>query len=169
MSSNGYITDTDRYITGLFDKGVPKRSQHQGPEDIYLDDLNVLEPDVAARYFPKRFVSKLLIILPLDLFLFKNRSVIQKKPPPLQHGINVVLRFCLLLSESEAAAKHWMDSGMRSGSQSPQSVGSAAADSGTECLSDSASDLPDVTLSLCGGLTENSEISKGTPSPHSTR
>lgn len=56
---------------------------------------------------------------------------------------------------------------MRSGSQSPQSVGSAAADSGTECLSDSASDLPDVTLSLCGGLTENSEISKGTPTPHS--
>ncbi|XP_073347116.1 phosphatidate phosphatase LPIN2 isoform X6 [Pagrus major] len=97
-------------------EGVPKRSQHQGPEDIYLDDLNVLEPDVAARYFPK--------------------------------------------SESEAATKHWMDSEMRSGSQSPQSVGSAAADSGTECLSDSASDLPDVTLSLCGGLTENAEISK---------
>ncbi|XP_047446389.1 phosphatidate phosphatase LPIN2 isoform X4 [Mugil cephalus] len=97
-------------------KGVPKRSQHQGPEDIYLDDLNVLEPDVAARYFPK--------------------------------------------SESEAATKHWMDSEMHSGSQSPQSVGSAAADSGTECLSDSASDVPDVTLSLCGGLTENAEISK---------
>uniref|UniRef100_A0A3Q3K5T4 phosphatidate phosphatase n=1 Tax=Monopterus albus TaxID=43700 RepID=A0A3Q3K5T4_MONAL len=97
-------------------KGVPKRSQHQGPEDIYLDDLKVLEPDVAARYFPK--------------------------------------------SESEAATKHWMDTEMHSGSQSPQSVGSAAADSGTECLSDSASDLPDVTLSLCGGLTENAEISK---------
>ncbi|XP_072544223.1 phosphatidate phosphatase LPIN2 [Salminus brasiliensis] len=97
-------------------KGVPKRSQHQGPEDIYLDDLNVLEPDVAARYFPK--------------------------------------------SDSEASSKHWIDSGMRSGSQSPQSVGSAAADSGTECLSDSASDLPDVTLSLCGGLSENAEISK---------
>uniref|UniRef100_A0A3Q2CNQ6 phosphatidate phosphatase n=1 Tax=Cyprinodon variegatus TaxID=28743 RepID=A0A3Q2CNQ6_CYPVA len=95
-------------------KGVPKRSQHQGPEDIYLDDLNVLEPDVAARYFPKRF----------------------------------------------ATTKQWIDSEIRSGSQSPQSVGSAAADSGTECLSDSASDLPDVTLSLCGGLTENAEISK---------
>ncbi|KAM6920150.1 phosphatidate phosphatase LPIN2 isoform 2-T3 [Lycodopsis pacificus] len=99
-------------------KGVPKRSQHQGPEDIYLDDLNVLEPDVAARYFPKSE------------------------------------------AEAEAATKHWMDSEMHSGSQSPQSVGSAAADSGTECLSDSASDLPDVTLSLCGGLTENAEISK---------
>ncbi|XP_030629689.1 phosphatidate phosphatase LPIN2 isoform X2 [Chanos chanos] len=97
-------------------KGVPKRSQHQGPEDIYLDDLNVLEPDVAARYFPK--------------------------------------------SDSDPGSKHWMDSGMRSGSQSPQSVGSAAADSGTECLSDSAGDLPDVTLSLCGGLSENAEISK---------
>ncbi|XP_077579772.1 phosphatidate phosphatase LPIN2 isoform X2 [Stigmatopora nigra] len=97
-------------------KGVPKRSQHQGPEDIYLDDLNALEPDVAARYFPK--------------------------------------------SEAEAAAKHWMETEIRSGSQSPQSVGSAAADSGTECLSDSAGDLPDVTLSLCGGLTENAEISK---------
>ncbi|XP_052473551.1 phosphatidate phosphatase LPIN2 isoform X1 [Carassius gibelio] len=97
-------------------KGVPKRSQHQGPEDIYLDDLNVLEPDVAARYFPK--------------------------------------------SDSDSSTKHWMDSGMHSGSQSPQSVGSAAADSGTECLSDSASDLPDVTLSLCGGLGENGEISK---------
>uniref|UniRef100_A0A8D0AAY0 phosphatidate phosphatase n=1 Tax=Sander lucioperca TaxID=283035 RepID=A0A8D0AAY0_SANLU len=93
-----------------FVKGVRKRSQHQGPEDIYLDDLNALEPDVVARYFPKRY-------------------------------------------------KTW-ESFQRSGSQSPQSVGSAAADSGTECLSDSAGDLPDVTLSLCGGVGENSEIPK---------
>uniref|UniRef100_A0A3P8ZQP3 phosphatidate phosphatase n=1 Tax=Esox lucius TaxID=8010 RepID=A0A3P8ZQP3_ESOLU len=94
---------------------VRKRSQHQGPEDIYLDDLNALEPDVVARYLgPKRY----------------------------------------------AAPKHWVEVGRRDGSQSPQSVGSAAADSGTECLSDSAGDLPDVTLSLCGGLGENSEISK---------
>ncbi|XP_039610773.1 phosphatidate phosphatase LPIN2 isoform X1 [Polypterus senegalus] len=97
-------------------KGVRKRSQHQGPDDIYLDDLNVLEPDVAARYFPK--------------------------------------------SESDPGPKHWVESDIRSGSQSPQSVGSAAADSGTECLSDSAIDLPDVTLSLCGGLSEHTEISK---------
>ncbi|XP_030254653.1 phosphatidate phosphatase LPIN2 isoform X2 [Sparus aurata] len=97
-------------------RSVRKRSQHQGPEDIYLDDLNALEPDVVARYFPK--------------------------------------------SESEQVPKHWVEMGRRSGSQSPQSVGSAAADSGTECLSDSAGDLPDVTLSLCGGVGENSEISK---------
>lgn len=36
-------------------EAVRKRSQHQGPEDIYLDDLNVLEPEVIARYFPKRY------------------------------------------------------------------------------------------------------------------
>ncbi|KAJ8277637.1 hypothetical protein GJAV_G00077920 [Gymnothorax javanicus] len=97
-------------------KGVQKRSQHQGPEDIYLDDLTELEPEVVARYFPK--------------------------------------------SETDQVPKHWIETDLRSGSQSPQSVGSAAADSGTECLSDSASDLPDVTLSLCGGLSENSDISK---------
>ncbi|XP_073344489.1 phosphatidate phosphatase LPIN2-like [Pagrus major] len=97
-------------------RSVRKRSQHQGPEDIYLDDLNALEPDVVARYFPK--------------------------------------------SESEQVPKDWVEMGRHSGSQSPQSVGSAAADSGTECLSDSAGDLPDVTLSLCGGVGENSEISK---------
>uniref|UniRef100_A0A4W6CJ83 phosphatidate phosphatase n=1 Tax=Lates calcarifer TaxID=8187 RepID=A0A4W6CJ83_LATCA len=65
------------------------------------------------------------------------------------------------ICESEQVPKHWVELGRRSGSQSPQSVGSsAAADSGTECLSDSAGDLPDVTLSLCGGVGENSEISK---------
>lgn len=37
-------------------KVVRKRSQHQGPEDIYLEDLTALEPDVAARYFPKRYI-----------------------------------------------------------------------------------------------------------------
>lgn len=40
--------------SALKKKGVTRRSQHQGPEDIYLDDLSVLEPEVAARYFPKR-------------------------------------------------------------------------------------------------------------------
>ncbi|XP_072805266.1 phosphatidate phosphatase LPIN2 isoform X2 [Vicugna pacos] len=97
-------------------RGVHKRSQHQGPEDIYLDDLKALEPEVAALYFPK--------------------------------------------SDSDPGSRQWPELDTLSGSQSPQSVGSAAADSGTECLSDSAMDLPDVTLSLCGGLSENGEISK---------
>ncbi|KAL2097642.1 hypothetical protein ACEWY4_006849 [Coilia grayii] len=112
----GDMADTSKTDSPSKKKGVPKRSQHQGPEDIYLDDLNVLDADAVARYFPK--------------------------------------------SDSDPGSKHWNESGMHSGSQSPQSVGSAAADSGTECLSDLAGDLPDVTLSLCGGLSENAEISK---------
>ncbi|KAJ3611590.1 hypothetical protein NHX12_021605 [Muraenolepis orangiensis] len=85
---------------------VRKRSQHQGPEDIYLEDLTALEPHVAARYFPKR---------------------------------------------------HWEAVERRSSSQSPQST-----DSGAEGLWDSAggSDLPQVTLSLCGGVADNAEIPK---------
>ncbi|XP_010142048.1 PREDICTED: phosphatidate phosphatase LPIN2 isoform X2 [Buceros rhinoceros silvestris] len=97
-------------------KGLHKRSHHQGPDGIYLEDLKALEPEVAALYFPK--------------------------------------------SDSDPGFRQWTESDTLSGSQSPQSVGSAAADSGTECLSDSAMDLPDVTLSLCGGLNENGEISK---------
>ncbi|XP_005438468.1 phosphatidate phosphatase LPIN2 isoform X1 [Falco biarmicus] len=97
-------------------KGVHKRSHHQGPDDIYLEDLKALEPEVAALYFPK--------------------------------------------SDSDPGFRQWTESDTLSGSQSPQSVGSAAADSGIECMSDSAMDLPDVTLSLCGGLNENGEISK---------
>ncbi|XP_030635025.1 phosphatidate phosphatase LPIN2-like [Chanos chanos] len=95
-------------------KVVRKRSQHQGPEDIYLDDLSALDPQEAARYFPK----------------------------------------------SEPVAGHWEEERVRSGSQSPQSVCSTAADSGTECLSDSASDLPIVSISLCGGLGDNAQVNK---------
>ncbi|XP_032875490.1 phosphatidate phosphatase LPIN2 isoform X2 [Amblyraja radiata] len=97
-------------------KGLHKRSQHQGPEDIYLDDLTVLEPEVAARYFPK--------------------------------------------SEFDSSSKQWTESDVQSASHSPQLVESVAMDSGTECPYDSPSDLPDLVFSLCGGLSENTEISK---------
>lgn len=39
----------------MFVPVVRKRSQHQGPEDVYLDDITALEPDVMARYFPKKY------------------------------------------------------------------------------------------------------------------
>ncbi|XP_061614711.1 phosphatidate phosphatase LPIN2-like isoform X1 [Phyllopteryx taeniolatus] len=118
-------SDTKSAEIAVKRRGVRKRSQHQGPEDIYLDDLNALAPDVVALYFPK--------------------------------------------SESGQVARPWTEStavgGTHSGSQSPHSVGSSSSgggslgDSGTECLSDPASDLPDVTLSLCGGGGgDNSEI-----------
>lgn len=34
-----------------------KRSRHLGADGIYLDDITELEPEVAALYFPKRYVD----------------------------------------------------------------------------------------------------------------
>uniref|UniRef100_A0A8B9J7J6 phosphatidate phosphatase n=1 Tax=Astyanax mexicanus TaxID=7994 RepID=A0A8B9J7J6_ASTMX len=111
--SEAHVNDkgSDPHIFPNKHQSVRKRSQHQGPEDIYLDDLTALEPHVAARYFPK------------------------------SETVGQCEEVCV------------------SGSQSPQSVGSAAADSGTECLSDSV-DLPAVSLSLCGGLGDNAHVNK---------
>ncbi|XP_023389374.1 phosphatidate phosphatase LPIN1 [Pteropus vampyrus] len=54
------------------------------------------------------------------------------------------------------------DSGARSANQSPQSVGSSGIDSGVESTSDGLRDLPSIAISLCGGLSDNREITKGT-------
>lgn len=61
------------------------------------------------------------------------------------------------------------DSGTRSASQSPQSVGSSGVDSGVESTSDSLRDLPSIAISLCGGLSDHREITKGTSPPSSGR
>ncbi|XP_059516499.1 phosphatidate phosphatase LPIN1 isoform X2 [Myotis daubentonii] len=52
------------------------------------------------------------------------------------------------------------DNGARSANQSPQSVGSSGADSGVESTSDGLRDLPSIAISLCGGLSDNREITK---------
>ncbi|TRY59662.1 hypothetical protein DNTS_027403 [Danionella cerebrum] len=48
----------------------------------------------------------------------------------------------------------------RSANQSPQSVGSSGMDSGVDSFSDQLGDLPHIAISLCGGLSENKEISR---------
>uniref|UniRef100_A0A8C1EMT7 phosphatidate phosphatase n=2 Tax=Cyprinus carpio carpio TaxID=630221 RepID=A0A8C1EMT7_CYPCA len=48
----------------------------------------------------------------------------------------------------------------RSASQSPQSVGSSGMDSGVDSFSDQLGDLHHIAISLCGGLTENREITR---------
>lgn len=50
---------------------------------------------------------------------------------------------------------------VRSANQSPQSVSSSGMDSGVDSLSDPMGDLPHVAISLCGGLTDNREITRG--------
>ncbi|XP_037620312.1 phosphatidate phosphatase LPIN3-like isoform X2 [Sebastes umbrosus] len=63
-------------------------------------------------------------------------------------------------SETEGASQLGAEQGSHSGSQSPQSVGSGAMDSGTEYLSDSASYNMDVSMSLCGQEGDTSQITK---------
>uniref|UniRef100_A0A672FID3 phosphatidate phosphatase n=1 Tax=Salarias fasciatus TaxID=181472 RepID=A0A672FID3_SALFA len=67
--------------------------------------------------------------------------------------------------EPEVAALYFpkrsmMMMGVRSANQSPQSVGSSGMDSGMDSLPDQISDLPHVAISLCGGLTDNREITR---------
>ncbi|XP_059698878.1 phosphatidate phosphatase LPIN1 isoform X5 [Haemorhous mexicanus] len=59
-----------------------------------------------------------------------------------------------------AQSKSTADVGARPASHSPQSVGSSGVDSGAESTSDGVRDLPSIAISLCGGLTENKEITK---------
>lgn len=62
-------------------------------------------------------------------------------------------------SESASAMRSISDPGLRSTSLSPQSV-SSGGDSGVESYCDPMSDLPSMAISLCGGLTDNTEITK---------
>ncbi|XP_029313906.1 phosphatidate phosphatase LPIN1 [Cottoperca gobio] len=63
-------------------------------------------------------------------------------------------------SSSMRGDSEMMMMGVRSANQSPQSVGSCGMDSGVDSLSDQVGDLPHVTISLCGGLTDNREITR---------
>lgn len=57
--------------------------------------------------------------------------------------------------------KNGNENGPWSANQSPQSVGSSGVDSGVESVSDGIRDLPSIAISLCGGLSDNKEITKG--------
>ncbi|XP_057876845.1 phosphatidate phosphatase LPIN1 isoform X3 [Melospiza georgiana] len=59
-----------------------------------------------------------------------------------------------------AQSRSTADVGPRPASHSPQSAGSSGVDSGAESTSDGIRDLPSIAISLCGGLTENKEITK---------
>ncbi|XP_034965720.2 phosphatidate phosphatase LPIN1 isoform X1 [Zootoca vivipara] len=62
--------------------------------------------------------------------------------------------------EQAAQSKVASENVPRSANQSPQTVGSSGIDSGIESTSDGIRDLPSIAISLCGGLSENKEISK---------
>uniref|UniRef100_A0A8K9X0F8 phosphatidate phosphatase n=1 Tax=Oncorhynchus mykiss TaxID=8022 RepID=A0A8K9X0F8_ONCMY len=53
-----------------------------------------------------------------------------------------------------------LETGVRSANQSPQSVSSSGMDSGVDSYSDQLGDMPNIAISLCGGLTDNREITR---------
>ncbi|XP_067400854.1 phosphatidate phosphatase LPIN1 isoform X2 [Emydura macquarii macquarii] len=59
-----------------------------------------------------------------------------------------------------APGKNASENGPRSANQSPHSGGSSGVDSGVEGVSDGIRDLPSIAISLCGGLSDNKEITK---------
>ncbi|XP_069829257.1 phosphatidate phosphatase LPIN1 isoform X1 [Dendropsophus ebraccatus] len=98
-------------------KKKDKRSRHLGTDGVYLDDINCMDPEIAALYFPKS-------------------------------------------GDAATALKSTGENGARSANQSPQSVGSSGVDSGVESISDGLRDLPSIAISLCGGLSDNKELTK---------
>ncbi|XP_027140387.1 phosphatidate phosphatase LPIN1 isoform X1 [Larimichthys crocea] len=62
-------------------------------------------------------------------------------------------------SDSGATVRSISDPGLHSTSLSPQSL-SSGGDSGVDSYCDPMADLPSITISLCGGLTDNREITK---------
>ncbi|XP_028996097.1 phosphatidate phosphatase LPIN1 isoform X2 [Betta splendens] len=62
-------------------------------------------------------------------------------------------------SDSGAPARTMADPGLHGTSLSPQSL-SSGGDSGVDSFCDHMSDLPSIAISLCGGLTDNRELTK---------
>ncbi|XP_070843635.1 phosphatidate phosphatase LPIN1 isoform X2 [Chaetodon trifascialis] len=62
-------------------------------------------------------------------------------------------------SDGGTTVRSISDPGLHSNSLSPQSV-SSGGDSGVDSYCDPMADLPSITISLCGGLTDNREITK---------
>ncbi|KAM7395544.1 hypothetical protein PAMA_007017 [Pampus argenteus] len=65
----------------------------------------------------------------------------------------------LYFPKSGAAVRSISDPGLHSTSLSPQSV-SSGGDSGVDSYCDPMGDLPSIAISLCGGLTDNREITR---------
>nr|XP_029530977.1 phosphatidate phosphatase LPIN1-like isoform X2 [Oncorhynchus nerka] len=66
----------------------------------------------------------------------------------------------LYFPKSDGSVRGGSETGARSTNQSPQSVGSSGMDSGVDSYADQLGDMPNVAISLCGGLTDNREITK---------
>ncbi|KAL1273397.1 hypothetical protein QQF64_029259 [Cirrhinus molitorella] len=116
---------------------------------IKSEDPTVLESSKGTESQDKRKVKRSHHLGPSDIYLDDLSSLDPE-----------VAALYFPKSEAESSSStHQPDPSPPSGQLSPQSLGSANADSGTEYLSDSTTDTLDVTMSLCG-RGDISQISK---------
>uniref|UniRef100_A0A672RGW7 phosphatidate phosphatase n=1 Tax=Sinocyclocheilus grahami TaxID=75366 RepID=A0A672RGW7_SINGR len=145
--------------------------------DVYVPDLRVEEAASAAAVDVEAISAAAHLITDLEEegpgahAISKTDSPSKKKDKRSRHlGSDGVYLDDITELEPEVAALYFPKSDgatsvrgeadPRSANQSPQSVGSSGMDSGVDSFSDQLGDLPHIAISLCGGLSENREITK---------
>uniref|UniRef100_A0A8C2FX07 phosphatidate phosphatase n=1 Tax=Cyprinus carpio TaxID=7962 RepID=A0A8C2FX07_CYPCA len=140
--------------------------------DVYVPDLKVEEATSAADVDVEAISASAHLITDLEEgrhspgahAISKTDSPSKKKDKRSRHlGSDGVYLDDITELEPEVAALYFPKRGgadPRSANQSPQSVGSSGMDSGVDSFSDQLGDLPHIAISLCGGLSENREITR---------
>uniref|UniRef100_A0A8C2HR65 phosphatidate phosphatase n=1 Tax=Cyprinus carpio TaxID=7962 RepID=A0A8C2HR65_CYPCA len=147
--------------------------------DVYVPDLKVEEATSAADVDVEAISASAHLITDLEEgrhspgahAISKTDSPSKKKDKRSRHlGSDGVYLDDITELEPEVAALYFPKSDgatslrggadPRSANQSPQSVGSSGMDSGVDSFSDQLGDLPHIAISLCGGLSENREITR---------
>uniref|UniRef100_A0A8C2BAI4 phosphatidate phosphatase n=1 Tax=Cyprinus carpio TaxID=7962 RepID=A0A8C2BAI4_CYPCA len=140
--------------------------------DVYVPDLKVEEATSAAAVDVEAISASAHLITDLEEgrhspgahAISKTDSPSKKKDKRSRHlGSDGVYLDDITELEPEVAALYFPKRGgadPRSANQSPQSVGSSGMDSGVDSFSDQLGDLPHIAISLCGGLSENREITR---------
>uniref|UniRef100_A0A8C1G7Q8 phosphatidate phosphatase n=1 Tax=Cyprinus carpio TaxID=7962 RepID=A0A8C1G7Q8_CYPCA len=140
--------------------------------DVYVADLRVEEVRSAAAVDVEAISAAAHLITdpeegrhsPGAHAISKTDSPSKRKDKRSRHlGSDGVYLDDITELEPEVAALYFPKRGgadSRSASQSPQSVGSSGMDSGVDSFSDQLGDLHHIAISLCGGLTENREITR---------
>ncbi|XP_073682608.1 phosphatidate phosphatase LPIN1 isoform X2 [Garra rufa] len=147
--------------------------------DVYVPDLRVEEATSAAAVDVEAISAAAHLLTDLEdgrhspgaHTISKTDSPSKRKDKRSRHlGSDGVYLDDITELEPEVAALYFPKSDgttsvrggadSRSANQSPQSVGSSGMDSGVDSFSDQLGDLPHIAISLCGGLTENREITR---------
>uniref|UniRef100_A0A8C6K9J9 phosphatidate phosphatase n=1 Tax=Nothobranchius furzeri TaxID=105023 RepID=A0A8C6K9J9_NOTFU len=145
---------------------LPHATQHVRTLHVEMD--GAVECSVSPKILPDHLNENMSGGSPIR----RTDSPSKRKEKRSQHlGADGVYLDDLTELEPEVAALYFPKSSIRgnsemmmvdvrSNNQSPQSMGSSGVDSGVDSYVDQISDQPHVAISLCGGLTDNKEITR---------